>query len=121
MNRKERAIITGTNDKKHGTEAKKIKWEIITVETKEHPEKPKALITGKVMYIYPTGDIAFSEITKIQLWNMEADTVKKVKIPEPYKTCEKIVIRREIIATVLYVKKQDEEQPTKPKKKKSSD
>lgn len=85
-------------------EPKKIRWEIITIETREVPEKPKALITGEVLCIYPTGDVAFKAVHSIHMWNMQKDTFKEVKVPEPYQKAKKIVIRREIIAAMLYIK-----------------
>lgn len=103
MKTAERMKIEKENMEKHGTEAKKIRWKIITVETKEHPEKPKALITGEVACIYPTGDIAFHKITRMQLWDMEKNTILEVTIPEIYQNAKKICIKREIIATLLYI------------------
>ena len=97
-----------------GEEFKRIRWETITVETKEHPIKPKALITGTVQAIYPDGDVAFSKITKVQTWNMETDTIKDIKIPSVYMEAKKVVIRREIIAAVIYVKELAETNPQNP-------
>jgi hypothetical protein len=96
--------IQGKFEKDTGRVAKKIKWETICVETKEHPEKPKVLITGVVDCIYPTGDIAFQEVTSIQHWTPVTGALEDVVIPSQYKDAKKVVIRREIIAAVLYLK-----------------
>jgi hypothetical protein len=118
MDGKERQIIQGTNDKLHGTEAKKIKWESICVETKDYPDRPKSLITGTVQFIYPTGDISFERITKIEIWNQDTGKVVECKIPEVYKKAKKVVIRREIIAAVLYLEELPELAQEKVEKKK---
>jgi hypothetical protein len=109
MNTKERQIIQGSNDKKFGTEAKKIRWQTLCIETKDYPDKPKSLITGTVECIYPTGDIAFKKIDKMQIWYQDTNKVVDCKLPDVYKIAKKIVIRREIIASVLYLDELEEE------------
>jgi len=108
MKTSERKEITETNEKKFGTEFKKTKWHIITVETKDSPDKPKSFITGEVAWIYPTGDIAFNKVTDVSLWYPETNKFVKLDIPSYYKAAKKITIRREIIATVLYIEEEKE-------------
>jgi hypothetical protein len=102
MNATERIETTKKFEENMGMEAKKIKWKIITVETKDSPNKPKSMIKGEVAFIYPTGDIMFSKILAIDLWYPEENKMKSVDIPKHYKEAKKICIRREIVAAVLY-------------------
>ena len=84
------------------------KWKTVCIETKEHPTKPTSLITGEVLFFHPTGDIVFSQITKMQLWNKMEDEITQIQIPDVYKDAKKIVIRREIVAKVIYLEELEE-------------
>src|SRR5690348_10772889 len=90
-------------EKATGQAFKKTRWKVLTVQTKEHPSKPGMLITGELACIFPTGDIAFSKILKMQTWEPQSNLIQEVAIPEIYKTAKKIDIRREIIAATLYI------------------
>ena len=68
MKGEEREKIQEKFEKETGGDHKKIKWEIICIETKDQPHMPKSMITGEVSLIYPTGDIVFKKILKMELW-----------------------------------------------------
>lgn len=108
MEKKEREKLENNYEKYSGEKTKSIKWKRICIETKNQPNEPKSLITGDVSCIYPTGDIAFSKIEKMELWNTEENEVLEVAIPDQYKKAKKIVFRREIIASTIYLEEREE-------------